>query len=84
MQGNEQLLAERAIGSLPPAFGLDVIGVWKTEAGYTRCDEFPSGGIGPHDLRLMPDSGTLVVANGALPLTLPTAASSTPRRCGRT
>lgn len=31
-----------------------VIGVWDAEAGYTRYDEFPSGGIGPHDLRRMP------------------------------
>jgi hypothetical protein len=43
-----------------------VIGVWDVEAGYTRYDEFPSGGIGPHDLRLMPDGETLVVANGGI------------------
>lgn len=43
-----------------------VIGVWDAEDGYTRYDEFPSGGIGPHDLRLMPDGETLVVANGGI------------------
>ena len=43
-----------------------VIGVWDAGAGYTRYDEFPSGGIGPHDLRLMPDGETLVVANGGI------------------
>jgi len=43
-----------------------VIGVWDARAGYTRYDEFPSGGIGPHDLRLMPDGDTLVVANGGI------------------
>lgn len=43
-----------------------VIGVWDAMAGYTRYDEFPSGGIGPHDLRLMPDGETLVVANGGI------------------
>lgn len=43
-----------------------VIGVWDARAGYTRYDEFPSGGIGPHDLRLMPDGETLVVANGGI------------------
>jgi len=43
-----------------------VIGVWDARAGYTRYDEFPSGGIGPHDLRLMPDADTLVVANGGI------------------
>ena len=43
-----------------------VIGVWDAAGGYTRYDEFPSGGIGPHDLRLMPDGETLVVANGGI------------------
>lgn len=43
-----------------------VIGVWDAAAGYTRYDEVPSGGIGPHDLRLMPDADTLVVANGGI------------------
>ncbi|MFW5642313.1 MAG: DUF1513 domain-containing protein [Roseicyclus sp.] len=43
-----------------------VIGVWDAARGYTRYDEFPSGGIGPHDLRLMPEGRTLVVANGGI------------------
>lgn len=43
-----------------------IIGVWDARAGYARYDEFPSGGIGPHDLRLMPDGVTLVVANGGI------------------
>jgi hypothetical protein len=43
-----------------------VIGVWDAEDGYRRYDEFPSGGVGPHDLRLMPDGDTLVVANGGI------------------
>jgi uncharacterized protein len=43
-----------------------VIGIWDAKAGYTRYDEFPSGGIGPHDLRLMPDGEALVVANGGI------------------
>ena len=43
-----------------------VIGVWDAASGYTRYDEFPSGGLGPHDLRLMPDGETLVVANGGI------------------
>ncbi|MBX9738657.1 MAG: DUF1513 domain-containing protein [Beijerinckiaceae bacterium] len=42
------------------------MGVWDAAGGYTRYDEFPSGGIGPHDLRLMPDGDTLVVANGGI------------------
>lgn len=40
------------------------IGVWET-AGYTRIGEWDSGGIGPHDLKLLPD-GSLVVANGGI------------------
>ncbi|SDY79443.1 DUF1513 domain-containing protein [Citreimonas salinaria] len=43
-----------------------VIGIWDAEAGYARIGEMPTGGIGPHDLRLMPDGGTLVVANGGI------------------
>lgn len=43
-----------------------VIGVWDVSTGYTRNDEFPSGGIGPHDLRRMPDGETLVAANGGI------------------
>lgn len=43
-----------------------IIGVWDPARGYTRYDEFPSGGIGPHDLRLMPGGETLVVANGGI------------------
>ncbi|QQA43807.1 DUF1513 domain-containing protein [Pelagovum pacificum] len=46
--------------------GQGVIGVWDTRADYTRIDEFPSGGVGPHDARLMPDHETLVVANGGI------------------
>ncbi|MES0827776.1 DUF1513 domain-containing protein [Ruegeria sp. SCP11] len=45
--------------------GDGVIGVWDT-TGYRRLDEFPSGGIGPHDMRLMPDGQTLVIANGGI------------------
>jgi hypothetical protein len=40
------------------------IGLWET-AGYGRVGEWASGGIGPHDVRLMPD-GMLAVANGGI------------------
>jgi uncharacterized protein len=40
------------------------IGLWET-VRYTRIGEWLSGGIGPHDLRLMPD-GRIVVANGGI------------------
>jgi len=43
-----------------------VIGVWDVEAGYRRMGEFATQGIGPHDLRLMPDARTLVIANGGI------------------
>lgn len=43
-----------------------VIGVWDVEAGFRRVGEMSSGGLGPHDLRLMPDGETLVVANGGI------------------
>jgi hypothetical protein len=42
------------------------IGVWDVATGYARIGEFPSGGIGPHEIRLMPDGKTLVVANGGI------------------
>lgn len=40
------------------------IGLWET-VGYTRIGEWESGGVGPHDLKLLPD-GSLVVANGGI------------------
>ena len=40
------------------------IGLWET-AGFTRIGEFDSGGIGPHDMALMPGGG-LIVANGGI------------------
>ncbi|BAQ69037.1 hypothetical protein NHU_01882 [Rhodovulum sulfidophilum] len=43
-----------------------VIGVWDTEAGYLRVGEFESHGIGPHDIKLMPDGKSLVIANGGI------------------
>lgn len=43
-----------------------VIGLWDVEAGYVRKGEVATQGIGPHDLRLMPDGQTLVVANGGI------------------
>ncbi|SIS67398.1 DUF1513 domain-containing protein [Phaeovulum vinaykumarii] len=42
------------------------IGFWDVAAGYRRMGAAPTGGIGPHDLRLMPDGRTLVVANGGI------------------
>src|SRR5262245_7412547 len=43
-----------------------VIGVYDAKAGYKRIGEVPTLGIGPHDLALMPDGETLIVANGGI------------------
>ncbi len=42
-----------------------LIGIWDS-ASYQRVGEIETAGIGPHDLRLMPDGETLVVANGGI------------------
>lgn len=41
------------------------IGLWDTET-YSRIDSFPTTGIGPHEIRLMPDGMHLVIANGGI------------------
>jgi hypothetical protein len=43
-----------------------VIGIYDARANYKRLGEFPTCGIGPHDLALLPDGKTLVVANGGI------------------
>lgn len=48
------------------AEGRGEIGVWNAGAGYARVGSFPSGGIGPHELRLVPGTDRLVVANGGI------------------
>lgn len=40
------------------------IGLWDTRT-YTRVGEWETGGIGPHDIRRLPD-GRLIVANGGI------------------
>lgn len=42
------------------------IGVRDATNGYVQIGEFPSGGIGPHDLALLGDKRTIVVANGGI------------------
>ena len=46
--------------------GRGVIGVWDVAAGYRRVNEFDSGGVGPHDIKRMPASDVLVIANGGI------------------
>jgi len=45
-----------------------LIGIYDVRPGHvcTRVGEFDSGGIGPHEIVLMPDGLTLCVANGGL------------------
>lgn len=43
-----------------------VVGVWDARRNYKRLGEFPSGGIGPHDIKRIPGRDILVVANGGI------------------
>ena len=47
------------------ADGQGRIGIYDAE-DYRRLGDMPTGGIGPHDLALMPDGRTLVIANGGI------------------
>ncbi len=42
------------------------VSLWDAASGYSRIGGFETHGIGPHDMRLMPDGHTLVVANGGI------------------
>ncbi|WP_136441468.1 DUF1513 domain-containing protein [Pacificoceanicola onchidii] len=42
------------------------VGLWDVESGYRRIGEAPTGGLGPHEIHLLPDGATLVVANGGI------------------
>ena len=42
------------------------IGVWDVMRGYARVGDFASGGIGPHEIKVLPGSDILVVANGGI------------------
>lgn len=43
-----------------------VVGVYDATDGWRRIAEFDTGGMDPHEMRLMPDGVTLVVANGGI------------------
>lgn len=43
-----------------------MIGVYDASGGYSRIGEFESSGVGPHDIALMADGVTLVIANGGI------------------
>ncbi|MBT3045603.1 MAG: DUF1513 domain-containing protein [Candidatus Thiodiazotropha sp. (ex Clathrolucina costata)] len=42
------------------------IGVRDVRQGYRQVDEYPAYGVGPHELGLLSDGTTLVVANGGI------------------
>ncbi len=42
------------------------LGIWDAVNGYKRVGEIPTGGTGPHEVRLMPDGERLAVANGGI------------------
>ncbi|NYT69022.1 DUF1513 domain-containing protein [Pusillimonas noertemannii] len=48
--------------------GRGVLGIYDASdaGGYKRVGECPTGGIGPHEVVLMPDGRTLCVANGGI------------------
>lgn len=46
--------------------GQGQISLWDVEDGFRRIGAFQSGGVGPHDIQIMPDGQTLVVANGGI------------------
>jgi hypothetical protein len=46
--------------------GDGVVGVYDAGDGYARIGEVRSGGLDPHDIRLLPDGETIVVANGGI------------------
>lgn len=41
------------------------LGLWAVDEGYRRIGDIPTGGIGPHDIKLLSD-GRLAVANGGI------------------
>ena len=43
-----------------------VLGVYNATGGYKRIGEFPTYGIGPHEVILLSDGKTLAVANGGI------------------
>lgn len=43
-----------------------VVGIYDASGGYRRIGEFPTYGTGPHEMLLLPDGVTFVVANGGI------------------
>jgi len=60
--GGERLFASESVGDT----GDGMIGIYDPADGYRRIGEIPSGGLDPHDIRLLSDGRTLVVPNGGI------------------
>ncbi len=43
-----------------------MVGVYDATDGFTRIGEFPTFGVGPHELLLLGDGDTIAVANGGI------------------
>jgi len=43
-----------------------MVGVYDATDGFRRIGEFPTHGVGPHELLLCPDGRTLAIANGGI------------------
>lgn len=56
------LFATEAVGST----GDGVLGIYDAACGWKRLGEVSTHGLDPHEVRLMPDGRTLVVANGGI------------------
>lgn len=56
------LFATEVVGST----GEGVLGIYDAAQGYRRIGEYPTHGLDPHEIRLMPDGRTLAVANGGI------------------
>ncbi len=46
--------------------GRGVVGIYDAGDRYRRLGDYPSHGIGPHELIMMPDGKTLAIANGGI------------------
>lgn len=56
------MFATEAVGST----GDGILGIYDATDGWTRVGEIHTHGLDPHEVRLMPDGRTLVVANGGI------------------
>lgn len=59
--GNTLFTTENAYAS-----GEGRIGIWDASSGYRRIGGFASNGIGPHEILRLPNTDTLVIANGGI------------------